>query len=642
MRALSKKLAFTASAATLMLVMGISTSIRAQESKDPANAVPQEAATAAEPASRPPVETASEVKSETSAAADHHEVASPAPTSAPDAPAVQAAQPAEPPVPQAPVATVTDAPSPAAPTEASTPAAAPVVAAPVEAPASAAQPAAETAKVEPVIQDEKIEIAAALKSALESLAKEPARTISQRRERESVAAFYTAREGAPVWRDGGKWTDAARSVIARLEHADEDGLDLRQIPIPVLRDGSAADKASTELALSLATIAYARQASGGRVDPTTISKLITDKPEIADAAKVLSSIPSATDAGAALQAFNPDHDGYRKLRTKLAELRREKTQPAATQIEPGPLLKVGMKDPRVPLIRAHFKIGAPETTTSDDLVYDTRVASAVADFQRVNGLPASGQLTPRTVAVLSGGQPAALEADIIANMERWRWMPHSESSERIEVNIPDYTVRVYRNNAMIHSARVVVGKPTTPTPVFSNEMKFLEVNPYWNVPESIIKKEMMPKLAADPTYLSRMGYEVSSYKGRMVVRQPPGERNALGNIKFMFPNQHAVYLHDTPSRSLFKNDKRAYSHGCVRVDQPFKLAEIVLGKENGWTEERVRKMVGTGNKTVQLPHHIDIHIGYFTAFVDEDGKLQLREDIYGYSRKLKTALGLEG
>jgi murein L,D-transpeptidase YcbB/YkuD len=153
---------------------------------------------------------------------------------------------------------------------------------------------------------------------------------------------------------------------------------------------------------------------------------------------------------------------------------------------------------------------------------------------------------------------------------------------------------------------------------------------------------MMPKLAADPTYLARMGYQVSTIKGRMVVRQPPGERNALGNIKFMFPNQHAVYLHDTPTRGLFKTDRRAYSHGCVRVDSPFKLAEIVLGKENGWSEDRVRRMVGTGNRTIQLPKHIDIDIGYFTAFVDDGGKLQVREDIYGYSRKLKVALGLEG
>jgi murein L,D-transpeptidase YcbB/YkuD len=323
-------------------------------------------------------------------------------------------------------------------------------------------------------------------------------------------------------------------------------------------------------------------------------------------------------------------------------LRREKNSPAATRIDAGPVLKVGMKDPRVPLIRAHFKIGGAETTTSDDLLYDTRVASEVKNFQRENGLPASGQLTARTVAVLSGGHPSALEDEIIINMERLRWLPHEAAADRIEVNIPDYTVRVYHDNQVIHQARVIVGKPTTPTPVFSNAMKFLEVNPYWNVPDSIIKKEMLPKLAADPTYLARMGYEVKTVRGRLVVRQPPGDRNALGHIKFMFPNQHAVYLHDTPTRGLFKTDRRAYSHGCVRVDNPFKLAEIVLGKDNGWTEARVEKLIGKGNRTIHLPKPLDIDIGYFTAFVDDGGKLQLRDDIYGYSRKLKTALGLEG
>ena len=195
----------------------------------------------------------------------------------------------------------------------------------------------------------------------------------------------------------------------------------------------------------------------------------------------------------------------------------------------------------------------------------------------------------------------------------------------------------------VHMARVVVGKPDTPTPVFSNRMRFLEVNPYWNVPESIIKKEMMPRMAQDPSYLQRMGYQVSySRKGEMIVRQPPGNKNALGFIKFMFPNEHAVYLHDTPTRGLFANARRAYSHGCVRVDQPFKLAEIVLGRENGWPEERVKKLIGTGNKTINLPQELGVHLQYFTAFVDEKGQLQLRDDIYGYSRRLRAAMGLQG
>jgi murein L,D-transpeptidase YcbB/YkuD len=186
----------------------------------------------------------------------------------------------------------------------------------------------------------------------------------------------------------------------------------------------------------------------------------------------------------------------------------------------------------------------------------------------------------------------------------------------------------------------VVGKETTPTPVFSNKMQFLIVNPYWNVPASILKKEMLPKLAQDPNYLHRLGYEVVSKDGRMVVRQPPGERNALGRIKFMFPNDYAVYLHDTPLRALFSEERRAFSHGCVRVDDPFAFAQTVLGK--GWSEERVKALIGGKERYVYLPKPLPVHLEYFTAYVDETGRLQMRDDVYGYSRRVKAALGLEG
>jgi murein L,D-transpeptidase YcbB/YkuD len=298
-----------------------------------------------------------------------------------------------------------------------------------------------------------------------------------------------------------------------------------------------------------------------------------------------------------------------------------------------------MKDERVPLIRARFGLDRASDLGADELLYDTRVAEAVADFQKSKGIPASGTLTARTVDALSDGVPERLEDEIIANMERWRWMPRDMGHERIEVNIPDYTVRVYRGDEVVHKARVIVGKPKTPTPVFSDAMEFLIVNPYWNVPPSILRNEMLPKLREDPDSLRRMGYEVVRNRdGGISVRQPPGERNALGWIKFMFPNEHAVYLHDTPTRHLFANAKRAYSHGCVRVDQPFALAEIVLGE--GWTEERVKKLKGGGERTVRMPRPLPIHIGYFSAFVDEAGKLQLREDLYGHSQKVKAALGL--
>ena len=299
-----------------------------------------------------------------------------------------------------------------------------------------------------------------------------------------------------------------------------------------------------------------------------------------------------------------------------------------------------MKDARVPLIRARFELGPRSEGAQSGLVYDTSVADAVADFQRSSGLPVSGTLTARTVAALSNGQPLRLENEILVNMERWRWMAHKVEPDQIDVNVPDFTVSLVQDGKVIHAARVVVGKPDTPTPIFSNAMQFVEVNPYWDVPQSIIRKEMMPHLAQDPTYLQRQGYEVSMRHGELTVRQPPGPRNALGQIKFMFPNEHAVYLHDTPEKALFSASRRAFSHGCVRVQNPMDLAPLVLGAD--WPKARIEKLVGGPNRTIRLPKALPIHIEYFTAWVDEQGKLQLRDDIYGYSRKMKLALGLHG
>ena len=479
----------------------------------------------------------------------------------------------------------------------------------------------------------------ALRKRLEARLAEPPRNAQQRRFREAIASFYESRDHALLWTSERGWNAQAISVMARLERASDDAIDLGLTPLPALRPGDADALAMADLALSEAVANYARQASGGRIDPRSISKHISVRLDVIEPARSLAEISVASDAGAVLADYNPQHRGYRLLRDKLAEVRQAAPAVAQRRISSGPVLRPGMKDERVPLIRARFGLDRASDRGADELLYDTRVAEAVADFQKSKGIPVSGTLTARTVDALSDGVPERLEDEIVANMERWRWMPRDMGHERIEVNIPDYTVRVYRGDEVVHKARVIVGKPKTPTPVFSDAMEFLIVNPYWNVPASILRNEMLPKLREDPDSLRRMGYEVVRNRdGGISVRQPPGERNALGWIKFMFPNEHAVYLHDTPTRHLFANAKRAYSHGCVRVDQPFALAEIVLGE--GWTEERVKKLKGGGERTVRMPRPLPIHIGYFSAFVDETGKLQLREDLYGHSQKVKAALGL--
>ncbi len=450
-----------------------------------------------------------------------------------------------------------------------------------------AQPAAPTPVADAVSDD-------AVRAALAELADIAKRDAAIRgpqapltKQRDAVAAFYAKRDFAPLWRAAGAWTPAARDALAQLDRAPEDGLDLRATPLPALATDDAKAIAAADFALSAAVANYAWQASGGRVDPATIARLIDERPIVVDAATALADVSAAADAGAALRGFNPPQPGYQALRQLLAELRRDPA--ASTDL-------VGVEQPAAPARK-----------------------------------PAPPPRAPSAVE---------MEDEILANMERWRWEPRAQTTDQIEVNIPDYTVKVTLAGAVALRSRVIVGQPTKQTPVFSNQMKFIEVNPYWNVPQSIIKNEMLPKLARDPNYFQRMGYEVTTSHGQMVVRQPPGERNALGRIKFMFPNDHAVYLHDTPSRGLFNASRRALSHGCVRVEDPFRFAVIVLGKDSGWDEARVKKLIGGKNQAIQLPRHIDIHIEYFTAFVDDDGKLRLRDDVYGYSRKVRAALGL--
>jgi L,D-transpeptidase YcbB len=233
---------------------------------------------------------------------------------------------------------------------------------------------------------------------------------------------------------------------------------------------------------------------------------------------------------------------------------------------------------------------------------------------------------------------------VLANMERWRWLPRelgNSAHAYVVLNIPDYTLKVYRDNAVVWQTRVVVGKPTTPTPILSETMKYITINPTWNVPPSIIYNEYLPALQQDPTVLQRMGLRLTQNRdGSVHISQPPGERNALGRIRFNFPNKFLVYQHDTPDKHLFARDKRAYSHGCMRVQDPARYAEVLLGiarPHDGYTQERIRRMFGSTEQDIQLPVPIPVHITYQTAFVDEAGKLQIREDIYGRDTRLLVA-----
>ena len=460
------------------------------------------------------------------------------------------------------------------------------------------------------------------------------------KDREALSAFYAQAQRPMIWAQDGAWSPAAQGVMERLKAADEDGLDPADYFLPdrgLRKNATPAQWAQADVKLSLSVIRYARDARGGRIDLARLSPLVTPKLALPAVDEVLSKVSSAGDAGGALEAYNPPHPGYKALKERLAKLRESHPSQPSVRLPRGPILRVGMKDPRVPLIRARFNLakGADNQT-----IYDERVASAVAEFQKEKGLPNTGVLNAQTVAALSGPSVAQRQSDLIANMERWRWLPADLGQRHIMVNVPEFRLQMVEGRNTVYQTRVIVGKEQSQTPIFSENMKYLVVNPSWTIPPSIMKKEILPALANDPYYAARKGYKIIRRGDRITVQQPPGERNALGFLKFMFPNQQAVYLHDTPNRNLFSASKRAFSHGCVRVDKPFELAEEIMGKDGKWTEERLRGLIGKGERTVHLTNPLPVHLTYFTLAVDEKGEVKRFEDLYGLDRKVRAALNL--
>jgi L,D-transpeptidase YcbB len=461
----------------------------------------------------------------------------------------------------------------------------------------------------------------------------------------ALATFYDLRSNQPVWTADGVLSPIGHAVLERMARAEEDGLDPRAYAVEtgaLSGPDAVADKvAEAELAIGSAVLTYIQHAANGRVNMRSIGRDILRAENAPSPVVALASVVIAADPAAVLGGFNPSHPQYLALRGKLAEIRENAAAIAAAEpprVPGGPILRVGMSDARVAVLRTRLGL-----TMTDGDIYDDAVAEAVRSFQKERRIKPTGTLGPQTVAALNGGlrkRRFSTEHEIISNMERWRWLPRDLGASNVFVNIPEFRLRVVRDGSPVHEAKVIVGKPNTPTPIFSDTMEFVVLNPSWHVPQSIIRNEYLPKLMEDPDYLARRGFVVT-YRGNQIsVRQPPGEANALGHIKFMFPNNFSVYLHDTSSRGLFANEMRAFSHGCVRVDDPYQFAEIVMGAENGWTAERVRRMVGKREQRVDLKEKIPVHIAYFTARVDEDGELKMFGDIYGYDQRVLSALGL--
>jgi murein L,D-transpeptidase YcbB/YkuD len=508
--------------------------------------------------------------------------------------------------------------------------------------APAAEPAKEPVKAASNVAPEDQPVADKLR---EMLGGKSLRYFDRKAERSAVEKFYSAREYAPLWTQAGKLTDSGKGVVARLKDAASEGLNATDYPVPDFAAATSPDAlADAEMKLTASMLDYARQAQSGRMHWSQVSGDILYPDHPTDSAEVLANISTARDASAALDGYNPPHKLYKELRAKLAELRGQGDGPVV-QIAEGPSLvfkpatkkqpAVSPEDPRVPQLRA--KLGISEN--ADDAHYDAKVAGAVRKFQESAELKGTGVLDDRTVKAINSPKRDKQIDTVIVNMERWRWLPRQLGASAVGnayviLNIPDYTLKVMQNGAPVWTTKVVTGQPGIhATPLLTETMKFITVNPTWNVPPSIIYNEYLPALQQDPTVLQRMGLKLDRARdGSIHISQPPGEANALGRIRFNFPNKFLVYQHDTPDKHLFAREERPFSHGCMRVQNPDVYAATLLNitmPNERYTPEKIRSMYGSSEIDLKFPTPIPVNITYQTAFVDDAGKLQLRKDVYG-------------
>ncbi len=484
---------------------------------------------------------------------------------------------------------------------------------------------------------------------------------------------YLERGDRPMWVDREGLTPFARNVIGQMMMGHLWGLDRKALGLFALQqrvlsaqvriDGRAMTEAAAdargELAALEADIAihvarYAKHARAGRVDPRTISYSWDQDPKQLDYPGLLAGVLDAPSAQAGLEALHPSHTQFRELRARYVKALQAVNAPKSEITLPaGPTLRSGMRHPHVALLRERLDIDAGDTAT----LFDDDVEEAVRAFQSARGITVDGLVGPGTRRALNGANPGNRLKRLLVNMERWRWMPDDLGARYIWSNVPEFHFRVMDGDRVAHQERIVVGKPRNKTPIFSDELERIEFNPYWNVPNSIKVEEILPGLRRGGSNMAKNNLRIKDRSGRVIdhravdwsstdirnfhVYQPPGGPNVLGDMKFMFPNKHSVYMHDTTSKSLFARSVRTFSHGCMRVRNPRAFARVILAKDQGWTRERIDAVIATGQHTpVYLKKKVPVHITYFTARVDEKGRLQFYGDPYGHDSR--TSMALDG
>ncbi|MET3924044.1 L,D-transpeptidase family protein [Devosia sp. 2618] len=511
-----------------------------------------------------------------------------------------------------------------------------------------------------IIAPPQSELAQTIKTGLSATYYGSAKQTVAYNEAQKLYFFYGGRHFEPIWLDQAANGDVtfsapAQKILKLFESAADEGLRPEDYLTANLNTAGAKGEplkmAALETAFSAAALRYATHIYTGRIVPLSVSENLDITPKKLDEAALLVQLATSPDPVAVLAALEPTHPEFLALKAALVNFDDKNNQRPA-QIASGPTLKPGMSDPRVPALRA--RLGLPPV---DGLVYDDALVEVMKTFQASLSLEVDGVMGPATLVALNGGLQIT-RADIVANMERWRWMPRDLGAFNVLVNIPEYRLSINRNGAEEYATRVVVGTVKNQTPVFSDNIRHVVVNPYWNVPSSIIKGEIAPAVMRNTSYTDRQNMDLL-YNGNPVspsqvdwsqvsvnnfpfrVRQRPGPGNALGQIKFLFPNKHDVYLHDTPSKSLFARSARAFSHGCVRVENPMEFAGALMENEANISRASLEAMFGPSERWVNPEKQIPVHIAYFTIRVAPDGSLRSYGDVYGHNAALIAAMGLK-
>ena len=465
------------------------------------------------------------------------------------------------------------------------------------------------------------------------------------RSAEAVRQFYRAAGYRPGWSGPSAVLPAAAAMAGFLaDQIASDGLepnDYHARPIARLMDPrrrlGPADRAELDLLLTDAYLAAAHDLVHGRVPPRAVHPGWSLSGRTADLPATLSQALLRGRVGEALVALRPPTAQYGRLRRALAHYRQLEAQGGWATLA-GRTLHPGDAGPEVLALRARLAAeGALEA--GDTAVFDSVLEAAVRRFQRRNGVADDGTVGPATRAALNVTAERRVR-QLRAALERERWLPASLGRRYVAVWIPACELQAVQGGRVALESRVIGGKTGWHTPIFSAPMTTVIFNPYWNIPPSILGREVLPRQRRDPSYFSREGIEAVRDGGSVRYRQVPGPRNPLGEVKLVFPNPYNVYLHDTSSPSLFARDERAFSHGCVRVEKPLELAAFALAETPGWTAEAVLAAGGgSRERPVALAEPIPVHVFYRTAWVDDDGEVQFRRDLYGLDARLERALG---